>query len=137
LSGARRKDQFPIAVEGGLHRVGQQAQPIGDRKQRLQLPFLVGEGSGRHHGADVKAGVADRLQADVIAALPDLQQDRFRRRVRQNHRRVQRRGGDDSPALAEQGQLGRLAEIEQLVQPPARPARRRSRRRSRPSARFA
>ena len=31
-----QENQFLVAVKGGLHRVGQQAQPIGDRIQRLQ-----------------------------------------------------------------------------------------------------
>ena len=65
----------------------------------------------------MKPGITDRLQPDVIAALPDLQNHRVRRRDRQNHGRVQRRGGDDSPAVAEQGQLGGLAQIEQFIQP--------------------
>jgi hypothetical protein len=110
-----QKDQFLVAVERRLHRVGQQAQAIGDRKQCLQLPFLVGESGYWHHRADVKAGVANRLQADVIAALPDLQQDRIGRRVRQNSRRVHRRGGDDAAALTEQGQFGGFADVQQFV----------------------
>ena len=115
-----QEDQFLVAVKGRLHRVREQAQPIRHRKQRLQQALLAAGRRRPHHRPDMKAGVADWLQTDIVAALANLQQHGLRRRVRHDQRRVGGRGGDDAAPTTKQGQLGRFAEIEPFIQPAGR-----------------
>ena len=113
-----QENQFPVAVEGCLHRVREQTQPIRHRKQGLQQPLFAADRHHPHYHPDMKAGIADRLETDVIAALAYLQQHCVRRRFRHDQRRVGGGGGDDAVSVSKQGQFGGLADIEPFVQPP-------------------
>ena len=118
LERSAQVDEVAVALERGAHPGFELVGALRDRKQGLHEAGFPARRGARdvHHHSQGEAELVDGIEADVGAALPDLEEHRLVRGGRHEGRGVGARP-DDAPLGRHEGDLGRAEHVERVVEP--------------------